>query len=123
MILPNKQKSPAVGKGQLLHETVTYKIDGTFYEISTSCGGADLLYDKTERLIKAESGKAPPDKGKEVLYNEYSNPFVGREIPYIAINAGVDSDKGDNEFTPFRNLFNDFYARNETWFISSGLRK
>jgi site-specific DNA recombinase len=31
---------------------------------------------------------------------------------YIAINDGADSDKGDNDFTLFRNLFNDFYARN-----------
>ena len=38
--------------------------------------------------------------------------FVERDIRYIAINDGVDSDKGDNDFTPFRNLFNDFYARN-----------
>lgn len=30
---------------------------------------------------------------------------------YIAINDGVDSAKGDNDFTPFRNLFNDFYAK------------
>ncbi len=37
--------------------------------------------------------------------------FAERDIRYIAINDGVDSDKGDNDFTPFRNLFNDFYAR------------
>ena len=33
--------------------------------------------------------------------------FAERDIRYIAINDGVDSDKGDNDFTPFRNLFND----------------
>ena len=32
-------------------------------------------------------------------------------MSYIAINDGVDSAKGDNDFTPFRNLFNDFYAK------------
>ena len=31
--------------------------------------------------------------------------FAERDIRYIAINDGVDSDKGDNDFTPFRNLF------------------
>lgn len=31
--------------------------------------------------------------------------FAERDIQYIAINDGVDSDKGDNDFTPFRNLF------------------
>ena len=36
--------------------------------------------------------------------------FVERDVRYIAINDGVDSAKGDNDFT-FRNLFNDFYAK------------
>lgn len=30
---------------------------------------------------------------------------------YITINDGVDIAKGENDFTPFRNLFNDFYAK------------
>ena len=37
--------------------------------------------------------------------------FVERDVRYVAINDGVDSAKGDNDFTPFRNLFNDFYAK------------
>lgn len=37
--------------------------------------------------------------------------FVERDVRYIAINDGVDRAKGDNDFTPFRNLFNDFYAK------------
>ena len=37
--------------------------------------------------------------------------FVERDVRYIAINDGVDSAKGDNDFTPFLNLFNDFYAK------------
>ena len=36
--------------------------------------------------------------------------FVERDVRYIAINDGVDSAKGDNDFTPFRNLFNDNLA-------------
>ena len=50
-------------------------------EKSTICGDFELLYDKMERLIKAESGKTPTDKEGKVRYN------------------------GDS------NLFNDFYAR------------
>ncbi len=37
--------------------------------------------------------------------------FPSKDIRFIAINDGVDSENGDNDFTPFRNLFNDFYAK------------
>ena len=67
-------------KDNPLHETVTYKIGGTIYEVSTICGGSELLYDKMERLIKAESGKTPTDKKEKVRYNEDSNLFVGRSL-------------------------------------------
>ena len=33
-------------KGNPLHETVTYKIGGTIFEVSTICGGSELLYNK-----------------------------------------------------------------------------
>lgn len=48
--------------------------------------------------------------------------FAERDIRYIAINDGVDSDKEDNEFTPFRNLFNDFYARDTSKKIRAVMR-
>ena len=67
-------------RGNPLSKTVCYKIGGTIYEVETSCGGSELLYSKMERLIKAESGKTPTDKEKEVRYNEDSNLFVGRSL-------------------------------------------
>lgn len=48
--------------------------------------------------------------------------FAERDIRYIAINDGVDSDKGDNDFTPFRNLFNGFYARDTSKKIRAVMR-
>lgn len=48
--------------------------------------------------------------------------FVERDVRYIAINDGVDSEKVDNEFTPFRNLFNDFYARDTSKKIRAVMR-
>ena len=67
-------------RGNPQHETVTYEIGGTFYEVSTSCGGSELLYDKMKRLIKEESVKTPADKKSEVRYNKDSNLFVGRSL-------------------------------------------
>ena len=37
--------------------------------------------------------------------------FPEYEVRYIAINDGVDTAREDNEFTPLRNWFNEFYAR------------
>ena len=67
-------------KGNPLNETVTYKIGGTVYEVSTICGGSELLYDKMERLIKTETVKAPTDKKDKMRYNTDSNLFVGRSL-------------------------------------------
>lgn len=35
--------------------------------------------------------------------------FAEYDIHFIAINDGVDSEREDNDFTPIRNLFNEFY--------------
>ena len=43
-------------------ETICYKIGGTYYEVSTSCGGSERLRDKMVRLIKLETVKPPNDK-------------------------------------------------------------
>jgi len=37
--------------------------------------------------------------------------FPAYEVRYIAINDGVDTSREDNEFTPLRNWFNEFSAR------------
>lgn len=40
----------------------------------------------------------------EIIFPEY-------DVRYIAINDGVDTARGDNEFTPLRNWSHEFYAR------------
>lgn len=64
---------------------------------------------KVKTVIVKDMSRMGRDYLKVGYYTE--SFFAERDIRYIAINDGVDSDKGDNEFTPFRNLFNDFYAR------------
>ena len=67
-------------KGNPLNETVCYKIGGTVFEIETTCGGSELLYDKMTRLIKAETVETPADKKSKERYNSDSNLFVGRSL-------------------------------------------
>ena len=67
-------------RGNPLNETVTYKVGGTLYEVSTVCGGSELLYDKMTRLIKSETVKTPTDKEMTERYNNDINLFVGRSL-------------------------------------------
>ena len=37
--------------------------------------------------------------------------FPMHDVRLVAVSDGVDSDEGDNEFTPFRNIINEWYAK------------
>ena len=48
--------------------------------------------------------------------------FPSYDVRFIAVNDGVDSERGDNDFTPFRNLFNDFYAKDTSKKVRSVMK-
>ena len=48
--------------------------------------------------------------------------FPSYDVRFIAVNDGVDSECGDNDFTPFRNLFNDFYAKDTSKKVRSVMK-
>ena len=75
---------------------------------------------KVKTVIVKDMSRMDRDYLKVGYYTE--SFFAERDIRYIAINDGVDSDKGDNDFTPFRNLFNDFYARDTSKKIRAVMR-
>ncbi len=75
---------------------------------------------KVKAVIVKDMSRMGRDYLKVGYYTE--SFFAERDIRYIAINDGVDSDKGDNDFTPFRNLFNDFYARDTSKKIRAVMR-
>lgn len=73
-----------------------------------------------ERLVNSQNFFSPyltqedmSRLGRDYLKVGYFSEifFPDNDVRLIAINDGVDSFKGDNDFTPFRNLFNDFYAK------------
>ena len=75
---------------------------------------------KVQTVIVKDMSRMGRDYLKVGYYTE--SFFAERDIRYIAINDGVDSTKGDNDFTPFRDLFNDFYARDTSKKIRAVMR-
>lgn len=51
--------------------------------------------------------------GRDYLQTGFlmEHTFPNNNVRFIAINDAVDTLYGDNDFAPFRNLFNDFYAK------------
>ena len=43
------------------------------------------------------------------MYTEIRFPEF--DVRFIAVNDGVDSEREDNDFTPFRNIINEWYAK------------
>ena len=51
--------------------------------------------------------------GREYLQTGYYTEvfFPQHDVRFIAVNDNVDTHNGDNEFAPFKNIINDFYAK------------
>lgn len=51
--------------------------------------------------------------GRDYLTTGYyiEHYFPLHDVRYIAVNDQVDTDKSENDFTPFRNIMNEWYAR------------
>lgn len=69
----------------------------------------DIEDGKVKNVIVKDMSRLGRDYLKVGYFSEIF--FPDNDVRLIAINDGVDSFKGDNDFTPFRNLFNDFYAK------------
>lgn len=53
-------------------------------------------------------------------YTDYY--FPQRNVRYIAVNDSVDTFEGDNEIAPFKNILNEWYARDTSRKVRSALR-
>ena len=49
--------------------------------------------------------------------------FKERNVRYIAVNDNVDTDQGENDITPFKNILNDMYAHDLSRKIKSAKRQ
>ena len=60
-------------------------------------------------VIVKDMSRFGRDYLKVGYYTEVVLPGAG--VRFLAVNDGVDSDRADNDFTPFRNIINEWYAK------------
>ena len=65
---------------------------------------ADIEAGLVKRVIIKDMSRFGRDYLQVGMYTEIM--FPEHDIHFIAVNDGVDSTQGDNEFTPFRNIIN-----------------
>lgn len=70
----------------------------------------DVNDGKVRTIVVKDMSRLGRDYLKVGLYTEITFPEAG--VRFIAINDGVDSESSvDNDFTPFRNIINEWYAK------------
>ncbi len=62
--------------------------------------------------------------GRDYLQTGYYTEvyFPGKKVRYIAISDGIDTSMGYNEMAPFKNLFNELYAKDTSKKVKSAKR-
>ena len=70
---------------------------------------ADIEAGIVKRVIIKDMSRLGSDYLQVGMYTEIM--FPEHDVHFIAVNDGVDSKQGDNEFTPFRNIINEWYAK------------
>ena len=73
-----------------------------------------------KRVIVKDMSRFGRDYLQVGIYTEVM--FAEHDIHFIAVNDNVDSLQGDNEFTPFRNIINEWYARDTSKKIKAVLK-
>ena len=70
---------------------------------------ADIEAGIVKRVIIKDMSRFGRDYLQVGMYTEIM--FPEHDVHFITVNDGVDSTQGDNEFTPFRNIINEWYAK------------
>jgi DNA invertase Pin-like site-specific DNA recombinase len=70
---------------------------------------ADIKAGKVKRVIVKDMSRLGRDYLQVGMYTDIVFPEFG--VHFVAVNDGVDSKRGDSEFTAIRNVFNEMFAR------------
>jgi len=70
---------------------------------------ADIKAGRVVRVVVKDMSRFGRDYLQVGLYTDVMFPEFG--VHFVAVNDGVDSKRGDSEFTAIRNIFNEMHAR------------
>ena len=106
------------------HNTRFYVDDGYTGTNFNRPGFKQMIEDVELGYISTIIVKDMSRLGREYLgVGEYTEIiFPDRGVRFIAINDGIDSDNGDNELAPFKNIMNEMYARDTSRKVRSAHR-
>jgi DNA invertase Pin-like site-specific DNA recombinase len=96
------------------HHNIRYYIDDGYSGANFERPGfeelkKDIDYDLIDTVITKDLSRLGRDYLMTGYYMEHYFPM--HNVRYIAINDQVDTNNGDNDFAPFRNIMNEWYAR------------
>ena len=123
-IVNQKRLLQKYAKEQGLGNTRCYVDDGYTGTNFNRPGFQKLLEDIEQGYVTTVIVKDMSRLGRDYLQVGYYTDtyFPDHNIRFIAINDCVDSDDGDNEFAPFRNIMKEMYARDISKKIRSSHR-
>jgi len=123
-IVNQKRLLQKYAKEQGLGNTRCYVDDGYTGTNFNRPGFQKLLEDIEQGYVTTVIVKDMSRLGRDYLQVGYYTDtyFPDHNIRFIAINDCVDSDDGENEFAPFRNIMNEMYARDISKKIRSSHR-
>lgn len=108
-------------KEMLIHYVQTNKLGNYEFYVDDGYSGTSFERPDFERLLNdIEKGKVSTVISKDLsrLGRDYlktgfyiESYFPEHKVRFIAINDNVDSHKESNDFTPFKNIINEWYAK------------
>ena len=81
----------------------------------------DILAEKIDILLTKDLSRLGRDYLQTGLLTEIF--FPQNNVRYIAMDDGVDTSKNDNEIIPFKNILNEFYAKDSSKKVRSAYRQ
>lgn len=112
-ITNQKKLLQKAAKDKGYEETIFFVDDGITGTTLNRPGFQQMLKAIEAGYISAVFVKDLSRLGRDYLKVGYYTEefFPQHDVRLVAVSDGVDSDEGDNEFTPFRNIMNEWYAK------------